>query len=188
MAVKKFFGADGVLVEIELPDQPLPVPVNSPDHSIHQLLNPTNVDPNTLAIDAARVPDLRPTDGAGPATKFPDRPPGDGQGAGVGQVSGLSLRDVWENNPDRIGKFTVDTVQSGPVGSAAAVAPTADVDRVVGGSTKSPAPASDEKPDDTWTKAQLHEFIGEGAPPLASTRHEDLLAAALEAYETKQLA
>jgi len=118
MAVKRYFGADAVLVEIELPDAPLPVPNLKGDQSIHKMLNPTNVDPHTLVVDAASVPDLKPTDGAQGITKFPDRIPGSGEGAGVGQKSGLTLRDAWENNPDRVGTTQVDTVQSGAIGSA----------------------------------------------------------------------
>lgn len=128
MAVKRFFGADGVLHEVEVPDGPVFVAAaqGGSSQSLESFLsaqNPTGVDPTILPIDAAQVPDLRPTDGAGPLTKFPDPIPGTGEGAGVGQRSGQSLRDVWQNNQDRVGVAAVDTVQSGPIGSAAAVSP-----------------------------------------------------------------
>lgn len=189
MAVKRFFGADGVLVEVQLPDAPLPVPVLSGDRSVHQLMNPTNVDPETLVVDAARLPDLKPTDGALPVTKFPDRVPGTGEGAGLGQRSGLTLRDAWENNPDRVGVAPVDSVQSGEIGSAAAVAPSTDVDRVAGGSTSSPAPAEGEPPDDTWTKAQLGEYItaNGGEAPAEAELKAVFLEKAIEVHATKSL-
>lgn len=194
MAVKRFFGADSVLHTVELPDRPFPVDTLKGDLSVHQLLNPTNVDPDTLPVDAAAFPDLRPTDGAQAMTKFPDRIPGSGEGAGVGQRSGLTLRDAWENNPDRVGTTQVETVQSGEIGERAAVAPPlgpqADVDRTQGGSTTSPEPVAGEKPDDTWTKAQLGEYItaNGGEAPAESELKAVFLEKATETYDTKQLA
>lgn len=188
MAVKRYFGADGILTEIELPDVPLPVPSLAGDRSVHQLLNPTHVDPETLLVDAARVPNLRPTDGAMGVTKFPDRPPGSGEGAGVGQRSGLTLRDAWENNPDRIGQAQVESAQSGPIGSAV-LDPLAqvDADRTVGGSTQSPAPLAGEAPDESWTKAQLAEYIAlnGGEAPADTELKAVFLAKATEVHGAK---
>lgn len=191
MAVKRFFGADGVLVEVEVPDRPLPVVATNlkADHSAHKLFNPTHVDPDTLVVDAAALPDLKPTAGAQAATKFPDPLPGSGEGAGVGQKSGATLRDAWVNDPHK-DPGTVQSVQSGPVGSRAAVAPsgdTSDTDRKVGGSTPSPNPVDGEEPDDTWTKAQLAAFLGDDAPA-DSEKKDVFLAKAKETYALRKLA
>lgn len=188
MAVKRFFGADGVLVEIEIPDGPLPVAATTlkSDTSASALFNPTGVDPNTLPVDAAQVPDLKPTVGAQPVLKFPEPLPGSGEGAGVGQKSGASLRDVWVNDPHK-DPGTVDSVQSGDIGSAAAVPASGDTDRKVGGSTPSPTPDADEEPDETWTKAQLAEYLGEEAPA-DSEKKEVFLAKAKDAYAVRKLA
>lgn len=131
MAVKKFFGADGVLHEIELPDVPFTGFGNNV-RTPEMLLgidkdNPTGVDPTLLPVDAAQVDNLIPTPGAYPTPKFPDPLPGSGEGAGIGQKSGSVLRDAWNNNPSRQTE-TVESVQSGPVGSAAAVSASVEAD------------------------------------------------------------
>lgn len=122
MATKKYFSADGVLTEVELPDAPLPDVLNvrgrdALDVVAPSATNPMGVDPANLVVDAAALPNLVPTAGAVPSQKFPDPLPGKGEGAGVGTPSGAALRDPWQNNPARDGE-TVDTVQSGEVGSA----------------------------------------------------------------------
>lgn len=188
MAVKRTFGADGVLTEVEIPDAPLPGVVFDPQASgIEQFLkdttNPSGVDLDTLLVDAATLPDLNPTRGAQPLTKFPEPLPGNGEGAGMGQKSGASLRDAWNNNPLK-DAGTVETLQSGPVGSAVVGAP--DTDRKVGGSSPSPQPGKNEQPDETWTKAQLAEFIeSKGGTPPADT---ELKAVFLEAAQNAALA
>jgi hypothetical protein len=117
MATKAFF--DGVKLTVtELPDAPLPSVLNVRKNSLDAIINPTGVDPGTLLVDAAELPNLRPTDGALPPTKFPDEPPGNGEGPGIGQPSGsTALRDPWANNPNR-DKGTVESMQSGEIGSA----------------------------------------------------------------------
>lgn len=169
MALKKFF--DGVrLHEVELPDQPLPdvVATNGGDHPFVSAVNPTGVDPALLTIDAAQVPNLRPTDGAVPSRKFPDPLPGNGEGAGVGQPSGVALRDVWANNPAR-DPGTVETVQSGDIGEALAphVAQAADVtnSRLQDAWVNGEAPSPVAKPDAVQEALQDRTQVGEVHTP-----------------------
>lgn len=123
MALKKYF--DGVkMTEVELPDTQRQLGVldipglrSAGKDDVMAFLNPTGVDPDTLQVDAAALPNLVPTDGATGSQLIPPPPPGSGEGAGLGQPSGSVLRDPWANNPAR-GTEPVDTLQSGPVGSA----------------------------------------------------------------------
>ena len=125
MATKKFFNSDGVLIEVDLPAgtlqkpgvETLPGLRPAGKDDVLSFLNPARVDPDVLQVDAAALPNLVPTDGAVPSQLIPNPPPGSGEGAGVGQPSGSVLRDPWNNNPDR-STDPVDTLQSGPVGSA----------------------------------------------------------------------
>lgn len=171
MAVKKFFGADGVLVEIPLPDGPVLQPYGSGSTSAQDFLNPTGVDPTTLPVDAASVPDLIPTVGGIATPKFPDPLPGTGEGPGVGQRSGSVLRDAWQNNPLK-DPGTVDTVQSGPVGSSAAVAP-ADA------GTFAALEASWANKDDIRAYIKAHG----GEEPHAQARRDELIDEAKRVYE-----
>lgn len=116
MATKAFFDGQK-LTQVEIPDMPLPSVLNVRKNSLDAIINPTGVDPGTLLVDVAELPNLIPTAGALPPTKFPEPVPGNGEGPGIGQPSGAALRDPWANNPNR-DKGTVDTVQSGEIGSA----------------------------------------------------------------------
>ena len=184
MATKKFFGADGVLHEVELPDGPTLPPYGSGSISADDFLNPTGVDPTLLPVDAAAFPDLIPTAGATPTPKFADPLPGSGEGAGVGQKSGSVLRDAWNNNPLKEAG-TVDSVQSGNIGSAAAVAPH---DPGFQGATKAELAneGSFEALKATWTnkdavRAYIAENGGEELP--ATATRDELETAAKGVYD-----
>lgn len=200
MATKRFFGTDGVLVEIELPEGNAPFGATVGDTSIHALLNPLGIDPDTLVVDAAAVPDLKPTAGALPITKFPEPIPGSGEGAGVGQPSGVTLRDVWNNNPNRV-VDQVETVQSGEIGSGAATGPRTEARNAdlaagetrpgVQASADSAATAPDFGDREAFpNKEALSTYITEngGEAPHAAATREELETAAREAYDAKQLA
>lgn len=198
MAIKKFFNSDGVLVEVELPDRPVDIPglKRSGSDDVLAFLNPTNVDPDTLQVDAAALPNLVPTDGAVPSQLIPPPPPGSGEGAGVGQPSGSVLRDPWNNNPNR-STDPVDTVQSGPVGSALS-----EQDRRAANVTaKRLAEAADaNKPSvdefeqlrNSWkNKEAIRDWLVENAPegfeqPHASANRDELEDAAQGVFRKKQ--
>lgn len=149
MAVKSFF--DGTkLTTVEIPDLPLPSVLNVRKNSLDAIINPTGVDPGTLLVDVAELPNLIPTAGALPPTKFAEPIPGNGEGPGIGQPSGNALRDPWSNNPNR-DKGQVEVVQSGPIGSALSEDVSAAAERTL---LKAKAQAGDKKAADKLAKLE----------------------------------
>jgi hypothetical protein len=121
MATKKFFDGEK-LHEVELPDIPLPdvLNVRGRDALDALAINPTGVDVTTLPVDVTAMDNLRPTDGAVPSQKFPDPLPGNGEGPGIGQPSGLAMRDPWQNNPNRDNGTTTVNADDAKIGEALA--------------------------------------------------------------------
>lgn len=193
-ATKKFFGSDGVLHETaDLPDGPFAdaIGVNAPnDNPFVSATNPTGADPELLSVDAAALPNLVPTQGATPPTRFPEPLPGTGEGAGVGQPSGATLRDAWNNNPQK-DAGTVETIQSGDVGSALT---RQDAKAAEVTNTRLANDGGDQSFEDlqaSWAnKDAVRAYIvdnGGDEPHAAATRAE-LEESAREVYDRKQLA
>lgn len=197
MAVKRYFDGSK-LIETEIPDAPLPSVLNVRGRSALDVVapeNPTGVNPDNLLVNAAELPDLVPTAGAQPVTKFPDPLPGSGEGPGVGQPSGLTLRDAWANNPAQ-DPGTVKTLQSGPVGSllppaAAAAAQVTNERRAA--AQRAGLPTSDPFEDlaNSWSnKAAVREWIEANASedyeqPHVNATRDELIDAARGVYRDK---
>lgn len=203
MGVKRYFDGSR-LIEVEVPDQPLPDVLNVRGRSALDVVapsaaNPSGVDPDQLLVDAASLPDLRPTEGT-PATitKFPDPLPGKGEGAGVGQPSGDGLRDAWANNPAR-DPGTVETVQSGPIASALPPEQRAAAQRTLArhadANTRGlPSVDGFEQLANSWpNKAAVRDWIKANAPegheePHAQATRDELVDEARAVYNAKDKA
>lgn len=127
---------------------------------------PLPVASTTLRQDTSIHTMLAPTDMSGAPTRLPDRP--------VEGSPAQELKDAWAAGAGKVETPQVETPQV-----EVQVPPT---DR--------PVEADPTIPNDTWTKAELGEYItANGGEKLGTNENKDVfLAKALSVYETAKLA